>query len=517
MPTSDTPANAALPGKFAAEWPDGTGRTWHIEADAERIVLASGEDVLDLPRAVWTRDMSLAPHAGGYIIRFETFDQSVGFLVSGEQGAPLLAVLGARAAREQEAAPATESAPQADTPAESRAELLWPKVSPLAVWALICSAPAFIPLLGLPFAAASIVLLLLHRRKVRRSAAWRHSRRVCAAAVCFLVAGLVVSALATGTILRKAGQRARQVPAQLQNATTARTGNPGRHRLTRSPVRPAANRMDRPYTPRPHDDSTMPAASGQSETELHAGFFDEEHNWGLIAAALVVVLLSLTIHEGAHAISAWWLGDDFARRLGRVTLNPLAHIDPIGTVVLPLILFLAGAGVFGWARPVPVRTELLPNPRRAHIWIALAGPGSNLLLAAASLLLLIGIACTVGFLAPQAMIENLSDFDYAETVRASGFAAAPLVGAVCTVLKLSFFINTLLAFFNLIPVPPLDGSWVLEHSFPRTIGPIYARLRPYAFLIFLGLLYSHILKYLLLPAGISLLVGLELVGFCTPF
>ncbi len=486
MPTSDTPANAALPGKFATEWPDGTGRAWHVEADSERIVLASGDDVLDVPRAIWSRDIYVAAHAGGYIIRFETFDHSVGFLMSSERATPLLAILGAHDVREEKIEDEEEPHPGTESPAQSRTELLWPKVSPLAVGALLCAAPSFVPLFGWPFAIASIVLLVLHRRRVRHSAAWRHSRALCLAALCFLVVGLFVSLLAIGTIVRQTTDemilgQANEFPIEL--------------------------RADAPSQTEPQ----------RSEAIVRAGFFDEQHNWGLIAAALVVVLLSLTVHEGAHAISAWWLGDDFAKRLGRVTLNPLAHIDPFGTVVLPLILFVSGMGVFGWAKPVPVRTEVLPNPRRAHIWIALAGPASNLLLAAASLTLLIGMGCIVGIIAPQGTIENLSGYAYDEAVKASGFALAPVVGAACTVLKLSFFINTFLAFFNLIPIPPLDGSWVLEHSFPRTIGPIYARLRPYAFMIFLGLIYSGILRYLLLPAIAALFVGLETVAWCTPF
>ncbi len=486
MPTSDTPENAPPPEKFAAEWPDGAGRVWRIEADSERIVLASGDDVLDLPRDSWSRDMYVAAHADGYIIRFETFNQAIGFLVSSARATPLLATLGSHPVREEKSEDEEEPHAGAESRTESRTELLWPKVSPLAVGALICAAPSFVPFVGWAFAIASILLLVLHRRTVRRSSAWRHSRALCLAALCFLVVGLFVSLLATGSIVRQA---------------------------TDEVILGRANEY--PFDRRADDASqTEPQ---RSEGVVRAGFFDEQHNWGLIAAALVVVLLSLTVHEGAHAISAWWLGDDFAKRLGRVTLNPLAHIDPIGTVVLPLVLFVSGMGVFGWARPVPVRTEVLPNPRRAHIWIALAGPASNLLLAAASLTLLVGIACIVGIIAPQGTIERLTSFAYDETVKASGFALAPVVGAACTVLKLSFFINTFLAFFNLIPIPPLDGSWVLEHSFPRTIGPIYARLRPYAFLIFVALIYSGALRYLLLPAIVALDVGLATVAWCTPF
>jgi len=467
-------------------WQDSRGDPWSVTVEASRITLTSEQDeIISLPREVWSRDIYVAAHAGGYIVRFETFDHSVGFLVSGEQAAPLLDLIGYND-RDDEA---DERAQEADEPRASRTELLWPKVSPLAVWALICAAPSFVPMLGLPFAVASMLLLLQHARTVRRSAAWRHSHLMCLFAVAFLVLGLPVSGLAW---LAKG-------------------------RVVVSPAEPEIDGPPAYDFDTQSDRSDGGDAPAEAQSLQRAGFFDEEHNWGLIGAALVVVLLSLTVHEGAHAISAWWLGDDFARRLGRVTLNPLVHIDPIGTVLLPLILFLAGVGVFGWAKPVPVQTERLPNPRRAHIWIALAGPGSNLLLAAASLMLLLGIGCAVALAAPSGTITHLTSADYTQTVTASGFPLASLVGPACTVLKLSFLINTFLAFFNLIPIPPLDGSWILEHSFPRTLGPLYARLRPYAILLFLGLIYTDLLYYLLFPAFRALIAGLVLIGAYTPF
>ncbi|RME39353.1 MAG: site-2 protease family protein [Planctomycetota bacterium] len=240
-------------------------------------------------------------------------------------------------------------------------------------------------------------------------------------------------------------------------------------------------------------------------------------SWGVIAGGLIVVLFSLTIHEAAHAITAWWLGDDYARSLGRVTLNPLAHIDLFGTIILPLLLVLAHGPVFGYARPVPVRVESLPRYRRAHILISIAGPGSNLMVAAVSLMLLLGAGCLVRLLAPQAVVEGFSSFDLARPVHASGFMLAPLFAAFATVMKLSFFINVFLAMFNLIPIPPLDGSWVLEHLFPRTLGRLYANIRPFGFLIFLAAIYFDLFEILFFPVLIVLYPGLGLVGHVTGF
>ncbi len=277
------------------DWIDVQGRRWRLELPAGRIVLRSDAEAIEVPAAQWRSDVYVAAHGEGFIVRFEGFDSAVGFVVTRAQALPLLAHLGARmpsdaAAREEPAAPA--------------APLLWPKVSPLAVWALICSSLVFVPVLGLLPALATVVLLLVHRLRVRRSAAYRHSRRLCTVAFIFLVVGAVVSAAATLGITRQGSDRGEAV------AFTAST---------------------------------------------------EARNIAAIVYGLFVVLLSLSVHEAAHAISAWWLGDGLAKSLGRVTLNPLAHIDPFGTVLLPALLAWANAPVFGYARPVPVQVESLPR------------------------------------------------------------------------------------------------------------------------------------------------------------
>lgn len=471
----------------ALRWQDGLGRSWQVSLDSDRIVLRHDQEVVELPKSTWARDVSIAPHGSGFIIRFSTFQTELGFVVPGQQAIPFIEHVSKSARR-------TEQSEANDAIEPSVESLLWPKVSPLAVGALLCSSMTFLPFVGLIPAAVTVALLFLHRKNVRHSRSWAHSRAVCASATVFLAVGLIVSLLAIWSAAGTRDQRFRSY----ENARAST--------IHYQRVIPAAR-----------DTKQLTAASAPKRAGFLTSGGAREYNWGLIGAALVVVLMSLTVHEAAHAITALWLGDDFARRLGRVTLNPLAHIDPFGTVVLPLLLAIAGWGVFGWARPVPVRTEVLSRPRRGHILISLAGPVSNLLMAAASLSLLLGLGCAVALLAPRAMVSNYALGSFTAGVEASGFALASLFGPLCTILKLTFMINLLLAFFNLIPIPPLDGSWVLGHLFPRTVGRLYESIRPYAFLIFLLVLWSDYFIYLLWPAFISMHAGFELLSYCTPF
>ncbi len=519
-PTDSAKSNVAIPSAGAEgdparlqPWVDSEERTWKIELNPEQITLRTEDEVIELPSRTWARDVYVAAHGRGYIVRFDTAKRCAGFVVSAEQVQALLTHLGQTKRTDVHEV-------DLDANSDRAGPLLWPKVSPLAIWAVISSALVFIPILGWLAALITTALLILHRTRVRRSRAYSHSRALCTVAFVLLIVGLPISLLAARGLVQSLPHSSglESHPARFESIGSTDPAHDGRRNIGcdsgRSSIPDPTGQRGQAV---PHRANAPIGGPRLHESMQASTVWEQERNWGLIGAALIVVLLSLTVHEAAHGISAWWLGDDLARRLGRVTLNPLAHIDPIGTVLLPLILFLANTGVFGWARPVPVRLDYVSRPRRAHMLIAIAGPGSNLILGCASLMLLIGLGCIVHLTAPDATVENLTTLDFSATVSARGFALAPVFGPLCTALKLGFIVNVFLAFFNLIPIPPLDGSWVLEHLFPRTLGTLYARIRPYSFLLFLGLIYSNVLIYLLLPGIRALQMGLALLDRCAPF
>jgi len=190
-----------------------------------------------------------------------------------------------------------------------------------------------------------------------------------------------------------------------------------------------------------------------------------------IVVQFAVVLFALSVHESAHAWSADKFGDPTARLMGRVTLNPLAHIDLIGTIIIPLILVWAGGPVFGWAKPVMVNPNNLRNRRRDGMLVSAAGPISNLLVAGATILV---------FLALRSAHLLLS---------------VPLV----TILLFLIIINIYLAVFNLIPIPPLDGSGVLEGVLRGDALRFYEQIKPYGFFILIIVIYTHLLDYIADP------------------
>ena len=199
-----------------------------------------------------------------------------------------------------------------------------------------------------------------------------------------------------------------------------------------------------------------------------------------IVVSLLVLLFSLTVHESAHALAAWRLGDDTALRLGRVTLNPMAHIDPVGTVLVPLSLALLHVGMmFGWAKPVPVNTLRLRNPLRDHAVIAAAGPASNLVLA-------VVFAVLLGLLAGAAHLQMRSG----AVELGDGFAFFRML------FQYGVLLNVLLALFNLIPLPPLDGSWIMMATLKGSVAEAYARIRPYGFLLVILLMYVGLGRWL---------------------
>jgi len=178
---------------------------------------------------------------------------------------------------------------------------------------------------------------------------------------------------------------------------------------------------------------------------------------------IVVFLFAISVHESAHAWTAMVNGDPTAYMLGRVTLNPLKHIDPVGTVLLPLIAMLTGLPVIGWAKPTPVNPRNFRTPVRSDILTSVAGPVSNLLVASIAVVLLVFIALLLP--GGRVIVHNLALG--ATTDTGSFLMPAGLF------LYETMFINVLLAIFNLIPVPPLDGSHVLRHLLPTSAQRVY--------------------------------------------
>ena len=184
------------------------------------------------------------------------------------------------------------------------------------------------------------------------------------------------------------------------------------------------------------------------------------------AAWLVPMVIAITFHEVAHGFTALKLGDPTARDLGRLSLNPLRHVDPIGTVLLPGMLALTGAPVFGWAKPVPVNKWRLRNPRFGMMAVAAAGPLTNLVLA--------GIGAIV-----------LGVMARAVTGPVTGGGGLEIL---FTGVQFFILVNIFLALFNLLPIPPFDGSHILEGVLPRRAAELYNRLRPFGFVLVFGLL-----------------------------
>lgn len=207
--------------------------------------------------------------------------------------------------------------------------------------------------------------------------------------------------------------------------------------------------------------------------------------------SLFILLFAITIHEAAHGWAAYRLGDPTAMAAGRVTLNPLAHIDLFGTVILPLLLAIIGAPVFGWAKPVPVNPHFLRNPRRDGFWISLAGPAANVLAATVSLLLII-------ILKQMSPMTTTALYNFLTSRAGLPPGLQPLQGLVIVLFYL-VLINTYLVAFNLIPMYPLDGSGVLEGLLPDRMADSYARLRPYGFLIVIVLISIGLLDLIIRP------------------
>lgn len=192
---------------------------------------------------------------------------------------------------------------------------------------------------------------------------------------------------------------------------------------------------------------------------------------------LPILLFSVVVHECAHGYIAYLCGDITAKVKGRLTLNPVAHIDLFGTIIFPLVLIVTKAPVlFGWAKPVPVNIGQLRNPPRHHLYVSLAGIGSN-----------IGLAVCF------TIIYGFYIMLFKESIR------DPLNDPWLLMLNYGIGINVILAVFNLMPIPPLDGAWVLYRLLPEPLAASYQKIFPYGFFILVLLLMTDVLFYIINP------------------
>lgn len=194
---------------------------------------------------------------------------------------------------------------------------------------------------------------------------------------------------------------------------------------------------------------------------------DFAHLIQLVALYALPVIFAITVHEAAHGYAARYFGDNTAWMLGRVTLNPTKHIDPVGTILMPLILYFAtsGAFVFGYAKPVPVRFDKLRNPKRDMVWVALAGPGANL---AQAILWWIGLYLLQGLGVQEEFFLKMC--------------------------KAGVLVNVVMFALNLFPIPPLDGGRVLVGLLPYRQAAALARVEPWGFFVVMGLIVTGVLS-----------------------
>ncbi len=198
-----------------------------------------------------------------------------------------------------------------------------------------------------------------------------------------------------------------------------------------------------------------------------------------IAFSIIVFLFAISVHESAHAWSAYHFGDDTASLLGRISLNPVRHIDPVGTILMPAIAALSHVPLLGWAKPTPVNTLRLRNPVRDHVLIAAAGPISNFLIAIVAVILLIIL---------QKLYPGVG-FALERGIPAGTGLGASIAPPLFLLFYLSMQINVVLAVFNLFPIPPLDGGHILEGLLPERMRAPFASVSQYGIFILFALLW----------------------------
>ncbi len=195
------------------------------------------------------------------------------------------------------------------------------------------------------------------------------------------------------------------------------------------------------------------------------------------AIQLAVVLFAISFHESAHALAALRMGDTTARDLGRISLNPMRHIDPFGSVLLPILLYLTSGLIFGYAKPTPVNLRNTRNPRLADLLVSGAGPFSNFLLAAGGVLVLVAI----------------------RGVNPDSRIGTGIVTPLWEVAVAFVRVNLGLGVFNLVPIPPLDGSWVAASVFGAPVQRFFHAIAPFGFMILIFLSYTGVLGVFMVP------------------
>jgi len=188
-----------------------------------------------------------------------------------------------------------------------------------------------------------------------------------------------------------------------------------------------------------------------------------------LAIYALPVIFAITLHEAAHAYAAKYFGDNTAYTAGRMSMNPLRHIDPLGTIVIPVLMYIFTPFVFGYAKPVPVEFGNLRNPKKQMAWVALAGPAANFVMAFGWM--------TLALVLPV------------------GGADGSLVTFLHAVARAGVLVNLLMFAFNLLPIPPLDGGRIVTSMLPNRLAYRYAQIEPYGFFIVLALLYFNVLAF----------------------
>lgn len=211
---------------------------------------------------------------------------------------------------------------------------------------------------------------------------------------------------------------------------------------------------------------------------------------GFLLIWFVALLFSLSFHEAAHAWTSEKFGDDTGRLQGRITLNPVAHIDPIGTVIFPLVSALTSIPLLGWAKPVETNPLLWRNKTKANISVSAAGPLSNFILATISFIILAVL-----------LVAGVLVFNDGSLYKVIGAAPnqSQFIEPIGRLLNIMLVLNLSLGFFNLLPIPPLDGSHVLESLLPHQMAEAFAQIRPFGMMILLVLMYIGALTFIVTP------------------